>query len=52
MGHKLNSAIDILSEFCLNGISIDKYQICWLGYKVEIPIPKSSILKEGEVLNK
>ena len=48
---------DILSEFCLNGVSIDRCQLLWLlrsgkvvGYKVEIPIPDPWILKEGEVL--
>ena len=41
-----------MNEFCVNEISVDRCQIWWLGYKVEIPIPKSSILKEEEVLNK
>ena len=36
---------DILSEFCLNGVSMNMGQLFWLlssgkvGYKVEIPIP-------------
>ena len=48
---------DILSEFCLNGVSMDRRQLFWLlrslkvvGYKVEIPIPDPWILKWGEVL--
>lgn len=30
--------------------SFDRCQILWLAYKLEIPIPKCSILKEGEEL--
>ena len=48
---------DILSEFCLNGVSMDKCQLLWLlrsgkvaGYKVEMSISDPWILKEGEVL--
>ena len=48
---------DILSEFCLNGVSMDRRQLFWLlrslkvvGYKAEIPIPDTWILKWGEVL--
>ena len=53
MGHKQNSTIDISWIFWVSfGVSIDKYQIWFLGYKLEIPIPGSSILKEGEVPNK
>ena len=53
MGHKPNSTIDIFWIFSVSfGVSIDRYQIWWLGYKLEIPIPESSILKEGEVPNK
>ena len=52
-GHKQNSNIqDSLSEFCFNGVWIDRYQIWWLGYQLEILILKYSILKEAEVLNK
>lgn len=47
------------SEFCLNSVSIDRYQILRflssrevVGYKEEKPIPKPSILKEGELLRK
>ena len=50
---------DILSEFCLNGVSMDRCQLLWLlrsgkvvGYKVEIFIPDPWILKEGEILTK
>ena len=53
MCHKPNSTIDIFWIFSVSfGVSIDRYQIWWLGYKLEIPIPESSILKEGEVPNK
>ena len=48
---------DILSEFCFNGVSMDKCQLLWLlrsgrvvGYKVQTPIPDSWILEEGEIL--
>ena len=48
---------DILREFCLNGVSMDRRQLFWLlrslkvvGYKVEIPIPDPWILKWREVL--
>ena len=44
---------DILSEFCLNGVSMDRCQLLWLlrsgkvvGYKVEIPILDPWILKK------
>lgn len=50
--------LHILSQFYLNGVSMDRCQICWLwkggsgevvGYKIEIPLPNSWILKKGEV---
>ena len=48
---------DTLSEFCLNGFSMDRCQLLWLldygkvvGYKVEVPIPDPWMLKEREVL--
>ena len=48
---------DVLCEFCLNAVSMDRCRLLWLlrsgkvvGYKVEIPIPDPWILKEGEVL--
>ena len=48
---------DILSEFCLNGVSMDRCQLLWLlgsgkvvGYKEKIPDPDPLILKEEEVL--
>ena len=48
---------NVLNELCLNGVSMDKYQIWWLlnSGKVigaVIPIPKPRILEEGEILNK
>ena len=37
---------DILSEFCLNGVFMNGFQLLWLlrsrkvvGYKIDIPIP-------------
>ena len=48
---------DILSQFGLNGVLMDIYQLLWLlhsgkvvKYKVQIPIPNPWILKEEEVL--
>ena len=48
---------DVLSEFCVNGVSMDSCKLLWLlrsgdvvEYKVEIPIPDPLILKEGEIL--
>ena len=50
--------LHILSQFHLNGVSMDRCQICWLwkggsgevvGYKIEIPLPNSWILKKREV---
>ena len=47
----------ILSEFCLNGVSMDRCQYLWLlrsgkvvGCEVEIAISDPWILKQGEVL--
>ena len=47
---------DILSEFCFNGVSMERWQLLWLlrsgkvvRYKAEIP-PDPYILKDGEVL--
>ena len=48
---------DILSQFCLKGVSIDRCQLLWLlrsgkvvGYKVDIRILDPWILKEGMAL--
>ena len=48
---------NILSELCINSVSMDRCQLLWIirrrkvvGYKVDIPIYDSWILKEGEVL--
>ena len=48
---------DILNQFCLKGVSIDRCQLLWLlrsgkvvGYKVEIPILNPWILREGKAL--
>ena len=50
---------NILNEFYLNGVSIDRCQVWWLlvlerrlRYKAVVPILKPWILKEGEILNK
>ena len=47
----------ILSEFCLNGVSMDRCQLLWLlpsgrvvGHKKEIPISDPWFLKEGEAV--
>ena len=48
---------DTLSQFCFNGVLIERCQLLWLlhsgkvvVYKVEIPIPVNWILTEGELL--
>ena len=48
---------DILSEFYLNDVLVDRCQLLWLlrsgrvvGYTVEIPLPDPWILEEGDVL--
>ena len=65
VNHNENSTVHIftmvwndgLSDFCLNGVSVDRCQLLWplrskkvVGYKVEMAIPDPWILKGGEVL--
>ena len=55
--HNCRHFRDILNEFYLNVVSMERCQLLWLlrsgkvvGYNLEIPVLDPWILKEGEVL--